>query len=727
MSMAAVLHKILISLLASLALLLAPATSLGAQPKNYWLLSSTGQVFAYGKAKTHGSEAGKKVKGKITGIKGTANGGGYWIVTTKTHYSFGDASRYKYHAGGLKKYTGKVHPKGLKGKIVGYAVATLPTTTAGGGGTHTTTTGTTTTPAPPTVSCSSAAIETSNLNSATAGAQYSQTLSAGGVSGGSWAWSVKSGNLPSGLSLSSSGALTGTPSSSVGGTQSTFTVQATNSQCQSNPASKSFTLAVAVSAMSITTSSLPDPIYGQAYSTTLAATGGQPGDYQWSAESLPGGLSMASNGTITGSPTGAGTYNGVAITVSDTTGATSPVTAYFTMTVNYPPLQITSPTSLTNGQATIAYSSVTFAATGGTPMSVPAQYGAGDYNWAASGLPSGMSMSSAGTLSGTPTQSGAFTVAVTLTDGMNTSNHITDDFSLTIADAPLAFTTSTLTANQGQAYTGHVIAQGGQAPYTMYRLSGSLPTGMTFNNGTITVASTVASGEYQFTIGVTDSQSNPATAQETFSMWIAPGETSPDLNVGSSSSDSIWAGYVEQASSAFTSVSGTFTVPTVHSSPANEVSPWVGIDGYGTNDLIQSGVTAQVDPPYAPTYEAWWETVGPSGSAQDLSPQNQFEATPGDTVNVNIWQLSAGQWEITLNDATNGQGFATQVSYTGTDDTAEWIVENSAGAPATGYAATSTFSNLDASESGTGMLDLSTTGATPSSLTGSGFSITDYN
>jgi hypothetical protein len=714
MSVTAVLRKILIGLLASLALLLAAATSLAAQPKNYWLLSSTGQVFAYGKAKTHGSEAGKKFKGKITGIKGTGNGQGYWIVTTRTHYDFGDARRYKYRTGGLKKYTGKVKPRGLKGKIVGYAAATLPKT----GGTHTTTTGTTTTPA---VDCSDAAIETSSLTAATATDQYGQTLTAGGLSGGNWSWSIKAGSLPSGLSLSSTGVLAGTPADSTGGTQTTFTVQATNSQCSKDPASRSLTLSVAVPPMSITTQSLDAGVYGDSYDQTMNATGGQPADYEWSAQSLPSGLSISNGGAITGTPTGAGTYNGVAITLTDSTGETAPVTAYFTITVNYPPLQITSPTSLSSGQATISYASVTFTATGGTPMSVPAQYRSSDYDWSASGVPTGMSMSSTGTLSGSPTASGSYTVAVTLTDALNTSNDITEDFSLTIADAPLAFTTTTLTAIQGQAYTGQVIAQGGQAPYTMYRISGSVPTGMTFNNGTITASSSIASGDYQFTVGLTDSESNPAATSETFNMWVAPSETSPDLNVGGSTSNSIWGGYVEQASGAFASVSGTFTVPTVQRTPANEVSPWVGIDGYGDSGVIQAGVTAQVDPPYAPTYEAWWETY-PSNS-----PQNQFEPAPGDAISVNIWETGADEFEVTLNDNTSGQGFATQVSYTGADDTAEWIVENSAGAPAVGYAATTTFSNMAASQSGSGMLELTTTGATPGSLTGSGFSLSDYN
>jgi hypothetical protein len=95
---------------------------------------------------------------------------------------------------------------------------------------------------------------------------------------------------------------------------------------------------------------------------------------------------------------------------------------------------------------------------------------------------------------------------------------------------------------------------------------------------------------------------------------------------------------------------------------------------------------------------------------------------------VTIWELSAGQWEITLNDTTSGRGFASQVSYTGSGDlTAEWIVEQPNGSPATGYAATTTFSNLETSQAGNGMLDVTAPGETPGPLTSSGFSLSDYN
>lgn len=717
-------RKILIGCLVCLALLVTPVGAQAARSRSYWLVSSTGQVFAFGKARSHGSEAGRRFRGTISGIKGTANGGGYWIVTSRTHYSFGDARHYRYRAGGLRKYKGRARPKGLRGRIVGYAVAAIRVSPGGTrGGTGTTTT------SPPTADCSQATIQTSGLDSATATVPYSQTLRAGGVSGGSWSWKLISGSPPAGLSLSSGGLLWGTPAASTAGTQGTFTVEATNSLCPGDPASRRLTLAVAVPPMSITTTSLPGGTYGQPYDqTALQVTGGQPGDYQWSATGWQWsstGLSLSASGILSGTPQSTGTYN-VTFTVTDSTGATPAVSVTIPITLSYPPLQVTSPSSLGGGQATVAYAPVTFTATGGSEVAAPAQDQAGLYEWSATGLPPGLSLTTHGVLSGTPTQPGSYDPQITVTDAQGAVPPATVSYPMAIADAPLQFTTTTLTATQGQSYTGHLVVQGGQPPYTM-QLVGSIPSGITFDNGTVTVSPAVTPGDHQFTIGVTDSQSNPATRQETFNMWVAPSESLPDLTVNSNATNAIWAGYVEQSSTAFTSVSGTFTVPTLQLSPQNDVMPWVGIDGYGTSDLIQAGVEAYVYPPAAPTYEAWWQTVGPTGSAQNITPQNEFNAAPGDTINVNIWQLSVGEWEITLNDTTSGQGFATQVGYTGGDTTAEWIVETPANSPVTNYGAISTFTNLQASQAGTGMLELSTNGTSPSALTSSGFSFTDLN
>ena len=72
-------------------------------------------------------------------------------------------------------------------------------------------------------------------------------------------------------------------------------------------------------------------------------------------------------------------------------------------------IQVT-PTSVSNGTKGVAYPATTFMATGGafTPP----------FTWSATGLPSGLSVSSTGTLSGTPTQSGTFDFILQLTDSL---------------------------------------------------------------------------------------------------------------------------------------------------------------------------------------------------------------------------------------------------------------------------------------------------------------------
>src|SRR6266851_4988309 len=83
-------------------------------------------------------------------------------------------------------------------------------------------------------------ITTTSLSSATAGIAYSNPLSAtGGKS--PYSWTLTSGTLPAGITLQSSGSLSGTPSKSG---QSTFTLQVTDSSSSQETATGSFTLNV---------------------------------------------------------------------------------------------------------------------------------------------------------------------------------------------------------------------------------------------------------------------------------------------------------------------------------------------------------------------------------------------------------------------------------------------------------------------------------------------------
>jgi 6-phosphogluconolactonase (cycloisomerase 2 family) len=178
--------------------------------------------------------------------------------------------------------------------------------------------------------------------------------------------------------------------------------------------------------LSITTASpLPNGTVGSGYSQTLAATGGTP-PYGWSvtAGTLPAGLTLSSGGVLSGTPTASGTSN---FTVQAADSGTQTTTKGFALTINGgapPPLSITTASPLPNGTVGTAYSQ-TLAATGGTPP----------YAWTVvSGTPpAGLTLSTGGVLSGTPTGSGTSNFTVQAADsGTQTA---TKGFALTINGA----------------------------------------------------------------------------------------------------------------------------------------------------------------------------------------------------------------------------------------------------------------------------------------------------
>jgi hypothetical protein len=155
-------------------------------------------------------------------------------------------------------------------------------------------------------------VSTPSLPVGTTGTAYSQTLAATGGTG-NFTWTVTSGAVPTGLSLSSGGLLSGTPT-----VTGSFTFEATATDTASSSAAKSFTVNVAAPVV-VSTSSLPSATTGSAYSQTMTATGGT-GSYTWTrtAGTLPTGLTLNSSGVLSGTPTASGTFN---FTVTATDGA----------------------------------------------------------------------------------------------------------------------------------------------------------------------------------------------------------------------------------------------------------------------------------------------------------------------------------------------------------------------------------------------------------------------
>jgi hypothetical protein len=165
-------------------------------------------------------------------------------------------------------------------------------------------------------------ITTSSLAGGQVGTSYQASMS---VTGGTqpYSWSVVSGLLPTGLALNpASGTISGMPGTAG---NSSFTVKVNDSGSKS--AQQPLAIGVAAAAappLSVTTTSLPSGLTGQAYSATLQATGGKPA-YTWSvaAGQLPPGMQLAaSNGQITGTATTAGQYNST-VQVTDSSSPTA--------------------------------------------------------------------------------------------------------------------------------------------------------------------------------------------------------------------------------------------------------------------------------------------------------------------------------------------------------------------------------------------------------------------
>ncbi|HTB98951.1 MAG TPA: Ig domain-containing protein [Terracidiphilus sp.] len=150
-----------------------------------------------------------------------------------------------------------------------------------------------------TINTTQLSILTSSLPSGTVGSAYSGTVAA---SGGATPYKFSASGLPSGLSINAStGAVTGKPAQGTAGTKSvTFTV--TDSSTTPQSASKKLNIVVAASALMISTSSLPSGTVGDAYTASVAASGGSI-PYAFSASGLPSGLSInSSTGAISGTP-----------------------------------------------------------------------------------------------------------------------------------------------------------------------------------------------------------------------------------------------------------------------------------------------------------------------------------------------------------------------------------------------------------------------------------------
>jgi putative Ig domain-containing protein/IPT/TIG domain-containing protein len=202
-------------------------------------------------------------------------------------------------------------------------------------------------------------ITTSVLPAGTAKISYSLQLQASGGTS-PYVWGILAGSLPNGLALDSrAGTISGTPS-----TAGTFPLTIAVQDSKSASATEKLSLVIAAgkptsnppapAPLKIITASLPVGTATQAYSATIAASGGA-APYTWavSGSQLPVGLSLnSSTGAITGTPATAGKFS-ININVKDSKSASASDTFSLSISTELAPsISSISPNSTSNSGST---------------------------------------------------------------------------------------------------------------------------------------------------------------------------------------------------------------------------------------------------------------------------------------------------------------------------------------------------------------------------------------
>ncbi len=356
------------------------------------------------------------------------------------------------------------------------------------------------------------------LPAATTGSAYSQNFTATGGNGAHTFALASGSSAPSGMVLSAAGVLSGTPN--VAGSYS-FDIIATDSTPVGDggpfdSAAVTYTLEVTdpiVTLNSPAAGALPAATTGSAYSQSFTATGGN-GAHTFalaSGSSAPSGMVLSTAGVLSGTPNVAGSYSFDIIATDSTPvgdgGPFDSAAVTYTLEVSDPIVAITGPAAgaLPAAATTGAAYSQSFTASGGN--------GAHVFALASGSLaPSGMTLSAAGVLSGTPNLAGNYSFNVVVSDstpdidgGPFKSAPVA--YTLAVTDPTVTVTApapgSALSAYSSSPFSQTFSATGGQMPHK-FTLTGSLPAGLSFTEGGVLSGTITEAGPFSFTVKATD-------------------------------------------------------------------------------------------------------------------------------------------------------------------------------------------------------------------------------
>jgi hypothetical protein len=324
-------------------------------------------------------------------------------------------------------------------------------------------------------------------------------------------FSIASGSLPSGITLSAGGVLSGTPAAGTGGTYA-LTLKAANSI--GTDATQNFTLTVN-QAPAITSADKITFTVGTAGSFTATASGFPAPTFSIASGSLPSGVTLSAGGVLSGTPA-AGTGGTYALTLKAANGIGTDATQNFTLTVNQAPA-ITSADKITFTVGTSGSYSAT--ATG---------FPAPTFSLASGTLPDGITLSAQGVLSGRASPGTGGTHALTLKASNGVGTDATQSFTLTVQEAPVLLGASSRSFRTGVASAYQFTALGFPAP--VFSVRGTLPAGVTLGTDGLLSGTPPASaqGTYTFTVVAGNGLAPDATKDFTLAVTNGPAITSPD-------------------------------------------------------------------------------------------------------------------------------------------------------------------------------------------------------
>ena len=407
---------------------------------------------------------------------------------------------------------------------------------------------------------------------------------------------------------------------------------------------KTFTVTITVTAVpAITTTTLPAGVEGTAYSQAIAKTGGAGTvTFSISAGTLPAGLTLSGAGTISGKPTGPNGTANFTVKVTDSSTMT-PMTAIqaLSILVNLPPAPAITTTTLPPGVAGTAYSQMV-AATG---------FGTLTFTTSAGAVPPGLTLSSAGLISGTPTTPNAtsnFTAMVT--DSSNPVQTATQALSILINLPPPPTITSlsqnagtvgasiTITGtNFGTAQGSSTVTFNGTAAaaasaWSATSITVTVPVGATTGNVVVTVSGQASNGSpFTIVLPPTITSLSQISGAEGVSITI----TGANFGAAQGSSTVTFNGTAAAAASAWSATSITVTVP-VGATTGNVVVNVLGTASNGSPFTV------------APTITSLSQASGASGASITITGTN-FGTTQGaSTVTFNgTAAAAASAWSTT--------------------------------------------------------------------------------